>query len=254
MDIFDFHMHLPTGFPTTEEKKKALLSEMKRNGVSKGVVISDSAIESEIGSLCECAELFSDTDNIFVVGGISPFFDYEKQLVLLEKFISEKKVSGIKIYCGHEPIYLDDEKLNPVYRIAEEYSVPVLFHSGWDNPQYSSPEVIKRAAALYPKVKFVCCHCCYPKLAECFEKLAEFENVYFDLSSTADDPEIYSEVKSAVENAVRNIPKRIIFGSDHASCDQRKHIEFFTGLDISDNEKGLIFYKNAEEILSINGV
>ena len=90
-------MHLPTGFPTTEEKKKALLSEMKRNGVSKGVVISDSAIESEIGSLCECAELFSDTDNIFVVGGISPFFDYEKQLVLLEKFISEKKVSGIKI-------------------------------------------------------------------------------------------------------------------------------------------------------------
>lgn len=247
-------MHLPTGFPTIEEKKKALLAEMKRNGVSKGVVISDSAIESEIGSLCECAELFSDTDNIFVVGGISPFFDYEGQLVLLEKFISEKKVAGIKIYCGHEPIYLDDKKLNPVYRIAEEYGVPVLFHSGWDNPQYSSPEVIKLAAALHPKVKFVCCHCCYPKLAECFEKLAEFENVYFDLSSTADDPEIYSEVKSAVENAVRNIPKRIIFGSDHASCDQRKHIEFFTGLDISDNEKGLIFYKNAEEILSINGV
>ena len=107
---------------------------------------------------------------------------------------------------------------------------------------------------MYPKIKFICCHCCYPKLGECFEKLAEFENVYFDLSSTADDPAIYSEVKSAVENAVRNIPKRIIFGSDHASCDQRKHIEFFTGLDISDNEKGLIFYKNAEEILAINGV
>ena len=247
-------MHLPTGFPTIGEKKKALLAEMKRNGVSKGVVISDSAIESKIGSLCECAELFSDTDNIFVVGGISPFFDYEKQLVLLEKFISEKKVSGIKIYCGHEPIYLDDEKLNPVCRIAEEYGVPVLFHSGWDNPQYSSPEVIKRAAALYPKVKFVCCHCCYPKLAECFEKLAEFENVYFDLSSTADDPAIYSEVKSAVENAVRNIPKRIIFGSDFACCDQRKHIEFFTGLDISDNEKSLIFYKNAEEILLPSGI
>lgn len=251
MDIFDFHMHLPTGFPTIEEKKKALLAEMKRNGVSKGVVISDSAIESGIGSLRECAEIFSDTDNIFVVGGISPFFDYEGQLALLEKYISEKKVSAIKIYCGHEPIYLDGEKLIPVYRIAEEYGVPVLFHSGWDNPQYSSPEAIKRAAALYPNVKFVCCHCCYPKLADCFESLAEFENVYFDLSSTADDPAIYSEVKTAVENAVRHMPKRIVFGSDHASCDQRAHIDFFMGLDISDNEKRLLFSENSLNILGL---
>ena len=163
MDIFDFHMHLPTDFPTTEEKKKALLAEMKRNGVSKGVVISDSAIESEIGSLRECAELFSDTDNIFVVGGISPFFDYEGQLVLLEKFISEKKVSGIKIYCGHEPIYLDDEKLNPVYRIAEEYGVPVLFHSGWDNPQYSSPRSNKAGGGFAPKSKICMLSLLLPK-------------------------------------------------------------------------------------------
>lgn len=248
-EIFDFHMHLPTNFPTIEEKKKALLAEMERNGVSKGVVISDSEIESGIGSLRECAELFADTHNIFVVGGISPYFEYEKQLVLLEKYISEKKVSGIKIYCGHETIYLDDERLKPVYRIAEEYGVPVLFHSGWDNAQYSSPEVIKRAAALYQNVKFVCCHCCYPKLAECFERLAEFENVYFDLSSTADNPAIYNEIKSAVENAVRKMPERIIFGSDFASCDQRTHVEFFIGLDISDEEKRRVFYENALNVL-----
>lgn len=251
MDIFDFHMHLPTGLTTIEEKKKALLAEMKRNGVNKGVVISDSAVESKIGSLCECAEIFSDTDNIFVVGGISPYFDYDEQLVLLEKYILEKKVSGIKIYCGHEPIYLDSEQLRPVYRIAEEYGVPVLFHSGWDNTQYSYREIIKRAAALYPNVKFVCCHCCYPKLAECFEKLAEFENVYFDLSSTADDPAIGGEIKSAVENAVRYMPKRIIFGSDFAGCNQREHIEFFMGLDISDTEKRLMFSENSLRILGL---
>lgn len=251
-EIFDFHMHLPTDFPTTKEKKKALLAEMEQNGVSRGVVISDSELESSIGSLRECAELFADTDNIFVVGGISPYFEYEKQLALLEKCIAEKKVSGIKIYCGHETIYLDEERLSPVYRIAEEYGVPVLFHSGWDNSQYSAPEVISRAADLYPNVKFVCCHCCYPKLNECFEKLVEFENVYFDLSSTADDPAIYGEVKAAVEKAVRRMPERIIFGSDFASCDQRTHIEFFAGLDISDSEKRRVFYENAAKILKVN--
>lgn len=109
--------------------------------------------------------------------------------------------------------------------------------------------MIKRAAALYQNVKFVCCHCCYPKLAECFERLAEFENVYFDLSSTADDPALRGEVKTAVEKAVRRMPERIIFGSDFASCDQRAHIEFFMGLDISDEEKSLIFYENALNVL-----
>ena len=244
-------MHLPTCFTKIEEKKKALLAEMKRNGVSKGVVISDSSIESEIGSLRECAEVFSDNNNIFVVGGISPYFAYDEQLVLLEKYISEKKVSGIKIYCGHEPIYLDSEQLRPVYRIAEKYDVPVLFHSGWDNSQYSSPKIIKRAAALYPKIKFVCCHCCYPNLAECFEKLAEFENVCFDLSSAADDPAIYNEVKAAVKNAVRHMPKRIIFGSDFAGCNQCEHIELFMGLDISDTEKRQLFSENSLRILSL---
>lgn len=246
-------MHLTIDFPTAEEKKKMLLAEMHRNSVSRGVVISDSATESNIGSLRECAELFADTDNIFVAGGISPYFEYEKQLDLLEKCISERKVSGIKIYCGHENIYFDDESLRPVYRIAQNYRVPVLFHSGWDNPQYSSPEVIKRAANLYPNVNFVCCHCFYPKLAECFKKLAEFENIYFDLSSMADDPAIYNEVKSAVENAVCSISERIIFGSDYASCDQRTHIEFFMGLDIPANAKELIFFKNAETVLSAKG-
>lgn len=249
MDVFDFHMHLPAGFPTLREKKAALLAEMKRNGVNGGIVISDSALESEIGSMRECAEMFRDTDNIYTVGGISPFFYYEKQLALLEKYISEKIVAGIKIYCGHEPIFLDGEQLKPVYGIAEKYGVPVLFHSGWDNARYSSPEVIKRAAGLYSEVKFVCCHCCYPKLAECFETLAEFENVYFDLSSAADDLSIAGQIKNAVENAVRDMPERIIFGSDFACCNQREHIEFFKGLEISDNEKSMIFYKNAEKIL-----
>lgn len=244
-------MHLPTDFQTLEEKKAALLAEMERNGVSGGAVISDSALESEIGSLRDCAELFADIPQIKVIGGISPYFDYEGQLSLLEKYISEKKVRGIKIYCGHETVYLDDESLNPIYRIAEGYGVPVLFHSGWDNPRYSSPEVIKRAAALYSKVKLVCCHCCYPRLAECFEKLAEFENVYFDLSSTADDPALHGEVKTAVEKAVRKMPERIIFGSDFASCDQKTHIEFFNGLDISYEEKRLVFGENAKKILGI---
>lgn len=251
MDIFDIHMHLPTGFRDIREKKNALLAEMKRNGVSKGVVISDSATESEIGSLRECSEIFAENENIYVVGGISPFLEYEKQLDLLEKYIADKRVIGIKIYCGHEPIYLNDKRLKPVYSIAEKYGVPIFFHSGWDEPEYSAPNVILKTAAEYRDIRFVCCHCCYPKLKECFEVLSETENVYFDLSSTADNGSINREIGLAVEKAVDIMPDRVLFGSDYAACNQREHIEFFSGLDISDEQKKLMFCENAKRLLKI---
>lgn len=75
--ILDAHMHLPTQRISLPEK--ILLKEMQKNGIDEGIVISDSAITSEIQSLKDCLELFSDTCNVHVVGGISSFFNYKKQ-------------------------------------------------------------------------------------------------------------------------------------------------------------------------------
>ena len=55
--IIDSHMHLPVNFPDFASKKQALLDEMKRNGVDRGVIIADSFPESEIGSVRDCADL-----------------------------------------------------------------------------------------------------------------------------------------------------------------------------------------------------
>lgn len=55
------------------------------------------------------------------IRGISPFFAYEKQLRLLEKYLQERRVVGIKLFCGHEQFYLHDERLLPVYDLASTY-------------------------------------------------------------------------------------------------------------------------------------
>ncbi|MCR0408923.1 hypothetical protein MKD14_08450 [[Clostridium] innocuum] len=46
---------------------------MQKNGIDEGIVISDSAITSEIQSLKDCLELFSDTCNVHVVGESARF-------------------------------------------------------------------------------------------------------------------------------------------------------------------------------------
>lgn len=145
--IIDAHMHLPSCEPDLDSKRRRLLSDIRANGVDIGIVISDSELESLIGSMDDCAELFSDCPNVFVVAGISPYINYGKQLEKLKKYLTRGFFVGIKLYCGHEPIYIDYGDLKPIFGLAAEFDIPVLFHSGWDNAQYAVPERVKAAAA-----------------------------------------------------------------------------------------------------------
>lgn len=244
--ITDAHMHLPVNYETLFEKKAALLKEMQSNGISRGVVISDSELKSAIGSLKDCAELFEHDPEISVIGGISPYIRYEEQLHLLEDYLTAGKVVGIKLYSGHEPIYLNDSVLRPVYNLAAKYQVPVLFHSGWDSPQYSAPGIIQQTVNANPHVRFVCCHCCYPDLAGCFRTLSAFDNLYYDISSIADsDP---SGLRTTLEAEIRKISARFIFGSDFGSCSQKAHLDFVKTLNISEHDFELLLHGNADRL------
>lgn len=249
--IFDAHMHLPVGYSSLEEKKRALLSEMDKNGVVGGIVISDSFLFSEIGSMEECAFLFADCPGIYVSGGISPFAEYDSQSERLEIYLSRGLLRAVKLYCGHEPFYLCCKRLERVFETALLYNVPVMFHSGWDNGKYSSEKIICQAAREYPEIKFICCHCCYPNVDRCFEETSAYENVYYDISSLAEGNGLYPEISQAVSRAVRAMPHRVLFGSDYGGCDQGRHIGFCKGLDISDNQMELLFYGNAMSVFGI---
>jgi len=48
-----------------------------------------------------------------VVGGISPLIDYANQLSILEKYIV-----AVKLFCGHEKFYLNDNRLIPIYQMV----------------------------------------------------------------------------------------------------------------------------------------
>lgn len=241
--ITDAHMHLPTEPGTLPGKKAALFEEMRKNGIACGVVISDSELESSIGSPADCAALFKGCADIAVIGGISPYIQYEKQLTLLESCIQAGTVVGIKLFCGHEPIYINDPVLQPVFGLSEKYGVPLLFHSGWDNAQYTAPARIREAAEEHPQVKLVCCHCCYPALVACFDALLPVPNIFFDISSIADsDPTAF---KAVLEQAIRQKPEHFIFGSDFGSCSQTRHLDLARSLCITDSERRQLMHGNA---------
>ena len=250
--IIDAHMHLPieTGCISLYQKKERLLYEMLINHVSGGIVISDSYIESSIGSMDECVELFKETENIYVVGGISPYIEFQAQFMKLQKYLDEKLLVGIKLFTGHEAFYLTDERLKEIYELAIRYNVPVLFHSGWDNSQYSDVMLVSVIAKKYPALKLIACHCFYPELEKCMS-LMEFENVIFDLSSIADDISNRVRVSTIVKRIIDRVPNRVIFGSDFSCCSQKEHIEFIKELKLTKSIEDNIFWRNAKTVYNL---
>lgn len=57
-------------------------------------------MESIIGTMDECVELFAETDNVDVVGGISPFFEFQVQLLKLKEYLDKKQIVGLNCLLG----------------------------------------------------------------------------------------------------------------------------------------------------------
>lgn len=247
--IIDAHVHLPVteGCYSLQQKKNRLLHEMANNGVDQSIVISDSTLESTIGTLDECMELLRETENVFVIGGISPFYEFQTQLNKLRTYLEEKSVVGIKLFTGHEAFYLTDERIKEVYEIAIQYNVPVLFHSGWTNSQYGGVDQAAEIAKRYPKLKLVCCHCFYPEIERCM-RLVSYQNVYFDLSSIADDSSKMAELSKMLTKLIAEAPKRVIFGSDYSCCSQQQHIQFIKSLNLEKSVENDVFWRNAQTV------
>jgi hypothetical protein len=65
---------------------------------------------------------------------------------------------------GYVHRYAYDRQYEPIYRLAQKYDVPVVFHTGDTNSvrakiKFADPLTIDEVAVDHPKVTFVIAHC-----------------------------------------------------------------------------------------------
>lgn len=102
----------------------------------------------------------------------------------------------------------------------------------------------------HSELKLVCCHCFYPNIRDC-QELVRYSNVYFDISSIADDLTILGEVESEMKKLIHMVPTRVLFGSDYSGCNQMHHIELVRSLGLDKRTEELVFEKNATRLYSL---
>ncbi len=106
----------------------------------------------------------------------------------LETLAEQGLISGIKLYVGYQEFHASDPRVWPVYKIAEKYRLPIMYHGGevcHNDKKFSElarPIYVEKPACEFPTVKFVMSHLGNPYFDEFRGVMARHPNVWTDIS------------------------------------------------------------------------
>lgn len=217
------------------------------------------------------SKLQRDHDDILCFGNVH--HDDPQMMGELDRMFGEYRLKGMKMQpCMMLYTRLNDRRLFPAYERAQAENAPLVLHTGGD-PQpgreiYGHPRDVDDIAAAFPKLRIIMAHMGAPFFGEAQEVVKKHENVFTDLSFTIDYDESMKLAKRHKMTMVSGISKkefiglagalvkgfgyeRVVYGSDFPYASPKAAIKGLLELDIPDEAKEMILWKNATEILGL---
>jgi len=233
MKIFDCHIHIENGLQAYD------LDEVVKRNVIFNIVESYNKNAASVPK--------GDT--------ISLIFDYKHNLSTVMNEIKGGKVNALKIHSRQQKIKHSDYPEITTLLAKTPDSLPVIvdaFYYGDEMEYMPSLEYIVHWAKVFPKRKIIVAHSGGYELLKYFFHLRSFTNVYYDLSFSLQylaDSSVYADMVKLVKFTDK---QRIMFGSDYHWASPKLQLEVLQGifhkLALSDTEKEMILYSNAESV------
>ena len=264
--IIDFHTHI---FPDKIAARTIEALEAKADltastdGTLNGLLASMEAAEVDMSvilpvvtkpSQFETVNTFAASVNeqyqgkLLSFGGIHPdTADYKREL----DRIKELGLKGIKIHPDYQGVMIDDVRYMNIIEYADSLDLIILTHAGIDiglpDPVHCPPDRMRKVMdKLHPQKMVVAHYGGWNQWEEVYEYLAG-ENLYLDTAFS------FPYIK---EDMFYNILKkhgtdRVLFATDCPWGYQKKDVESLRKLDLTEEVKECIFYKNAKKLLEI---
>jgi hypothetical protein len=260
--IVDAHLHLPvlSDTRTYEQAKALLIEDLKKDQIDYAILIPDNLPDSVIGDVPTCLELVKDTPELFLMGTMDIQTQGQAWLAELECLLAKRRIVGMKIFPGHDPIYPTDLRLFPLYELCLSYAVPMVIHTGWNSghpevAQYNDPKYIVQVAERYPCLQIVIAHFFWPEVDYCYRVTRDYPTIHYDTSGLADREVIAATGKARIEAVLLKVledqSKKIVFGTDYAMCNRAAHLEMVKQLPITPEIRDNIFWRNAVELFRL---
>ncbi|WP_162339627.1 amidohydrolase family protein [Cyclobacterium salsum] len=273
--IIDMHFHITKGYVDNEQYNKlnsnidlAKLQWVKDDYAQNNVVLALG------GGNEKYAQLYAESD-LFWAGLIFPWSNLVEQDQPCEtEFSSEKalreyyesglfKSMGESMYNYHG-IPPSDPRLDPYWKIAEEYVIPVGIHSDTGPPsvdekerphyapEYANPELLKPILEKYPRLKIYLMHYGGSYSDEAIELMHMYPQIHYEISAVSlFMPKIIWE-SSVKKLYVEGLGDRLMFASDYFGT-VKENIEIIYSMDwLTEEQKRDVFYNNAARFLELS--
>ena len=264
--IIDVHTHINNYHEdrvvSLESSLDKLTDRMLANKVDYSLVLTSYKVNEHRPSTSKVVEAIKDRKNLGVVSGISYLHYNHRDVREIGEYLENGYIKALKFYPGYEPFYPNDIRLKLWYEMAIEYDVPVMFHSGdtyapTGKVKYSHPIHIDDLAVDYPDLKIVICHVGNPWIRDCMEVVYKNENVYADISGLVlgDFTDKFERfMKKEIEEMITYAgdPNYLLYGTDWPISNMESYLKFMNQLELADDKKELILWKNAAKLFKID--
>ena len=262
MDLFDIHTHI---FPDHVAERviaqlegysgfkwegtgvyEDLISSMDEAGVRRCTIFSCATKPEQVENINNyLASLQSEfPDRILCFGTMHPEYpEPEKEIARLKGM----GLKGLKIHPDFQRFKIDDPKMLRIYEAAGD-TLPMLFHIGDPYQDYSAPKRLGKVLDMRPYLKVIAAHLGgYRAWEEGKRHLVGREGLYLDSSSSIG----YLPVEEAKKIFLDHGCERVLWGSDYPARRHNKAVEDIELLKLTLEQEEMIFYKNAEKLLSL---
>ena len=224
---------------------KKLLESGSKIGVEKYVVHSAATTEKQVESINSfILDEVSKHKEFIGFGTIHPnYTNFEAEL----NRIKSAGLKGIKLHADFQKFQMDTPKMDPIYECCTKLGLIVLAHAGDERYDFTGPKRIAHFLEKHPNLKLVAAH--FGGYTE-WDKAMEYlvgKKVWFDTSSTL----WKLPIEKANEMIRRHGVEKFLFGSDFPMWSHEGELKRFNKLNLTNEEKELIFHTNAETLLEI---
>lgn len=179
----------------------------------------------------------------------------------MERGLKSGKYGCVKVYLGYIHQFASDPRYRRIYKLAETYDVPVVFHTGdtystKGKLKYADPLTIDDIAVDYPNVKFVLAHIGNPWIQSAAEVAYKNPNVYLDGSALLIGDMDKLPREKVDEYVVKPLawvfgyledPKKLMFGSDWPLNNIASYVKAFKRAIPKEHWKA-VFHDNAAAV------
>ena len=160
------------------------------------------------------------------------------------EYIKDNGLLGIKMHPDTQLFNIDDERLFPLYAMAEG-KLPIIFHTGDPRYDFSHPARLRRVLDRFPELEVIAAHFGGYSMQDTAYKYLKDTKCYFDISSSL----MFMKQGEAEHYINAYGAERMLYGTDFPLWDPVVEVKRFLELQLNASQFDKISHQNALRIL-----